>query len=224
MRYPNLFKPLTLNQLTLRNRIVSTAHAEVYAEPGGLPGDRYIRYYEEKAKGGVGLAVCGGSSPVSIDSPQGWWKSVNLSTDKIIDPLSRLAEAMHRHGAKIMIQATHMGRRSAFHGEHWPHLMSPSGVREPVHRATCKTIEPEEIWRVIGNRPSLTESHGVEGPSGPRVLLSEVPYPSGANDAITPYTIPSSRSPLGGGSPVHITNIRRLPDGRISFHVGYEYQ
>ena len=54
MRYPNLFKPLTLNKLTLRNRIVSTAHAEVYAEPGGLPGDRYIRYYEEKAKGGVG--------------------------------------------------------------------------------------------------------------------------------------------------------------------------
>ncbi len=100
MRYPHLFKPLQLNQLTLRNRIVSTAHAEVYAEPGGLPGDRYIRYYEEKAKGGVGLAICGGSSPVSIDSPQGWWKSVNLSTDKIIDPLSRLAETMHRHGAR----------------------------------------------------------------------------------------------------------------------------
>lgn len=139
MRYPHLFKPLQLNQLTLRNRIVSTAHAEVYAEPGGLPGERYIRYYEEKAKGGVGLAVCGGSSPVSIDSPQGWWKSVNLSTDKIVDPLARLAEAMHRHGAKIMIQATHMGRRSAFHGEHWPHLMSPSGVREPVHAVTRRS-------------------------------------------------------------------------------------
>ena len=40
MRYPHLFKPMQLNQLTLRNRIVSTAHAEVYAEPGGLPGDR----------------------------------------------------------------------------------------------------------------------------------------------------------------------------------------
>ncbi|MGA7811921.1 FAD-dependent oxidoreductase [Caballeronia sp.] len=151
MRYPNLFKPLTLNKLTLRNRIVSTAHAEVYAEPGGLPGDRYIRYYEEKAKGGVGLAVCGGSSPVSIDSPQGWWKSVNLATDKVVDPLSRLAEAMHRHGAKIMIQATHMGRRTAYHGEHWPHLMSPSGVREPVHRGNAKIIEVEEIKRIISD-------------------------------------------------------------------------
>ena len=55
MRYPNLFKPLQLNKLTLRNRIVSTAHAEVYAEPGGLPGDRYIRYYEEKAKAASAL-------------------------------------------------------------------------------------------------------------------------------------------------------------------------
>lgn len=149
MRYPMLLSPFNLNKVTLRNRIVSTAHAEVYAEPGGLPADRYIRYYEEKAKGGVGLAICGGSSPVSIDSPQGWWKSVNLSTDKIIDPLSRLAAAMHRHGAKIMIQATHMGRRSAYHGEHWPHLMTPSGVREPVHRGNAKIIEIEEIRRII---------------------------------------------------------------------------
>lgn len=149
MNYPKLLSPLTLNKLTLRNRIVSTAHAEVYAEPGGLPGDRYIRYYMEKAKGGVGLAICGGSSPVSVDSPQSWWKSVNLSTDKIIDPLSRLAEAMHKHGAKIMIQATHMGRRSSYYGEHWPHLVSPSGVREPVHRGNAKTIEVEEIRRII---------------------------------------------------------------------------
>ena len=151
MSYPHLLSPFTLNKLVLRNRVVSTAHAEVYAEPGGLPGDRYIRYYEEKAKGGLGLAVCGGSSPVSIDSPQGWWKSVNLSTDKIIDPLARLAEAMHRHGAKIMIQATHMGRRSSYHGEHWPHLMTPSGVREPVHRGNAKAIEIEEIRRIIGD-------------------------------------------------------------------------
>jgi 2,4-dienoyl-CoA reductase-like NADH-dependent reductase (Old Yellow Enzyme family) len=149
MRYPNLLSPFILNKLTLRNRIVSTAHAEVYAEPGGLPGDRYIRYYEEKAKGGLGLAICGGSSPVAIDSPQGWWKSVNLSTDKIVEPLSRLAETMHKHGAKIMIQATHMGRRNAYHGEHWPHLMTPSGVREPVHRGNAKTIEVEEIRRII---------------------------------------------------------------------------
>ncbi len=80
------------------------------------------------------------------------------------------------------------------------------------------------IWRVVNNRPVLEESHGVEGATGPRVFLGSVPFPSPANPAFTPYTMPSSRSQLGGGLPVHITNIRRLPDGRMTFHVGYEYQ
>jgi M6 family metalloprotease-like protein len=79
------------------------------------------------------------------------------------------------------------------------------------------------IWRVIANRPILEESHGVEGPAGPRVFLDSVPFPSKANNAFTPYTTPSSRSQLGGGMPVHITNIRRLPDGRVTFYVGYEF-
>ncbi|WP_119153483.1 FAD-dependent oxidoreductase [Caldimonas tepidiphila] len=148
MRYPHLFEPIKLNQLTIRNRIVSTAHAEVYAE-NGVPGERYIRYYEEKAKGGVGLAICGGSSPVSKDSPWAWWSSVNLSTDAVTEPLSRLAATMHKHGAKIMIQATHMGRRNAWHGFDWPHLVTPSGIREPVHRGNAKTIEIEEIRRIV---------------------------------------------------------------------------
>ncbi len=80
------------------------------------------------------------------------------------------------------------------------------------------------IWRVVGNRPVLQESHGVEGPRGPGSYLNLVPYPSESNDAYTPFTTPSSRSQLGGGLPVYITNVRRLADGRVTFHVGYEYQ
>jgi M6 family metalloprotease-like protein len=80
------------------------------------------------------------------------------------------------------------------------------------------------IWRVTSDRPILEESHGVEGPTGPTSHLSSVPYPSPANNAFTPYTVPSSRSPKGGGLPVHLTNIRRLADGRVSFQIGYEYE
>jgi hypothetical protein len=86
------------------------------------------------------------------------------------------------------------------------------------------------IWRVMpgGGRERqpvfLEEAHGVEGPSGPRLYSGAVPFPSPANTAFTPFTTPSSKSHLGGGLDVHITNIRRLPDGRITFHIGYEYQ
>jgi 2,4-dienoyl-CoA reductase-like NADH-dependent reductase (Old Yellow Enzyme family) len=151
MAYEALFKPIQIGKLTIRNRVVSTAHAEVYATDGGMTTERYVKYYEEKSKGGVGLAICGGSSPVSIDSPQQWWSSVNVSTDRIIPHFQNLADAVHKHGGKIMIQITHMGRRSRWDGHHWSTLLSPSGIREPVHRATCKTIEEEEIWRIIGD-------------------------------------------------------------------------
>jgi M6 family metalloprotease-like protein len=79
------------------------------------------------------------------------------------------------------------------------------------------------IWRVVRNRPILEESHGVTGPAGPRVFPESVPFPSKSNDAFTPFTVPASRSQLPDGLTTHITNIRRLPDGRITFYVGYEY-
>ena len=80
------------------------------------------------------------------------------------------------------------------------------------------------IWRVVNGRPILEESHGVEGPDRPDRPLGVSPYPSPANNSFTPDTIPSSRSPKGGGLPVNITDIRRLPDGRVSFRIGYEYE
>jgi len=80
------------------------------------------------------------------------------------------------------------------------------------------------IWRVLNNRPVLEESHGIEGAAGPRSLPELIPFPSKANNAFTPFTTPTSRSARGGGLPVYITEIRRVADGRITFHVGYDYQ
>jgi hypothetical protein len=79
------------------------------------------------------------------------------------------------------------------------------------------------IWRVLNGRPILEESHGIPGPAGPQTFLGSVPYPSGSNTSFTPHTTPSSKSLKGGGYPVYITNIQKLPDGRVAFHVGYEY-
>ncbi len=84
------------------------------------------------------------------------------------------------------------------------------------------------IWRVMpGNNTQkvfLEESHGVEGPAGPRSFPGAVPFPSPANDSFTPYTTPSSKSQTGGGYEVYITNVRRLPDDLVTFQIGVEYQ
>ncbi len=86
------------------------------------------------------------------------------------------------------------------------------------------------IWRVLpgSGRDSqpvfLEESHGIEGRGGPGSATGAVPFPSPSNDSFTPFTTPSSKAKRGGGLDVYITNITRHPDGRITFHVGYEYQ
>ncbi len=84
------------------------------------------------------------------------------------------------------------------------------------------------IWRAMpGDRTQkvyLEESHGIEGRGGPSSATGAVPFPSPSNDSFTPYTIPSSKAKNGGGLDVFITSITRHPDGRVTFHVGYEYQ
>ena len=79
------------------------------------------------------------------------------------------------------------------------------------------------IWHVARGHLALEESHGVDGPAGPTSFVTSIPFPSASNHSFTPYTIPNSRSDLGGGLPVYITNIERLPDGRVAFMVGYDF-
>lgn len=116
-------------------------------------------------------------------------------------------------------------------GECFKVLIRPDGAEylllENRRRTGFDASLPAEdllIWHIVGRRPILEESHGVEGPVGPRVFLGSVPYPSRSNHAFTPFTTPASRSQLGGGQAVFLTNIRQHEEGRVSFQIGYEYQ
>lgn len=62
-----LLKPLRIKSVTFRNRVMSTSHAPGYGEDG-CPKQRYQSYHE-KARGGIGLTMFGGSSSLSLDSP-----------------------------------------------------------------------------------------------------------------------------------------------------------
>ena len=62
-----LLQPYQLKHLTLRNRIMSTAHEPNYHEDG-MPKDRYRLYHVEKAKGGIALTMTAGSAVVARDS------------------------------------------------------------------------------------------------------------------------------------------------------------
>ena len=104
-----LLMPFTLKGLHLRNRLMSTSHA-CGLEEGGFPQDAYQRYHEEKARGGIGLTMFGGSSNIAPDSPS-VFQQLNVGTDEIIPHLQRFSERIHAQGAGLMCQITHLGRR-----------------------------------------------------------------------------------------------------------------
>nr|WP_241482242.1 NADH:flavin oxidoreductase [Leisingera sp. ANG-Vp] len=144
-----LLDPFQLKHLTLRNRIVSTSHAPNYVEDGH-PRDRYRLYHEEKAKGGVAMTMIGGSTNIAPDSPSVFGQ-LYAGDDSIIPWFRKLTDGVHGHGAAVMCQITHMGRRTAWDDGHWLPVLGPSGVRERAHRAFPKVMEQEDIDRVIGD-------------------------------------------------------------------------
>jgi N-methyl-L-proline demethylase len=141
-----LLQPYALKHLTLRNRLMSTAHEPSYTEEG-LPKDRYRLYHAEKAKGGIALTMIGGSACVSPDSPQAFG-NILLFKDECVRWLKELADDVHDHGAAVMIQITHLGRRTGWSKADWLPVVAPSMVREPAHRAFPKVAEDWDLARI----------------------------------------------------------------------------
>ena len=142
-----LLQPFQLRHLSLRNRIISTSHAPAYAEQGH-PRDQYRLYHEEKAKGGVALAMIGGSTNIAPDSPSVFGQ-LYAGDDSIIPWFEKLTAGVKQHGAAIMCQITHMGRRTSSDYGHWLPVIGPSETRERAHRSYPKTMEDYDIQRVI---------------------------------------------------------------------------
>lgn len=144
-----LLEPFTIGHVEVRNRIFSSSHAPGY-NTDGIPNERYIAYHEEKAKGGIGLTMIGGSSNVSPDSAS-LWGQLYFGADTIIDPLAAMTERIHAQGAAVMCQITHMGRRNVSNDGDWLPTIAPSPIREPMHRGWPKQMEKSDIRRVVGD-------------------------------------------------------------------------
>tara|TARA_Y100000310_G_scaffold288498_1_gene314147 strand:- start:1079 stop:3127 length:2049 start_codon:yes stop_codon:yes gene_type:complete len=142
-----LLTPLTVGGLTLRNRVFSSSHVPGYCIDGKVT-DRYIRYHEEKAIGGIGLTMVGGSTNVAPDSPS-MWGQLYAGDDDVVPGLRDLADAVHAHGAAVMCQVTHMGRRTLWDVGNWLPTIAPSRVREPAHRSFPKVMDEPDIRRVV---------------------------------------------------------------------------
>jgi 2,4-dienoyl-CoA reductase-like NADH-dependent reductase (Old Yellow Enzyme family)/thioredoxin reductase len=159
-----LLRPFKLRHLTLRNRVASTGHAAGLAE-GGMPKDRYQLYHAEKARGGIGLTIFGGSSSVAPDSPLPF-AQIDISSDRVLPYLHSFGERVHQHGAAIFCQITHLGRRGHWANHNWLPLIAPSVTREQAHRSYAKEMEDWDFTRTIAafaNAAYRCKQSGLDG-------------------------------------------------------------
>ncbi|WP_276118994.1 NADH:flavin oxidoreductase [Pararhizobium qamdonense] len=159
-----LLQPYQLKHLTLKNRIMSTSHEPAYSEDG-MPKDRYRLYHLEKATGGIALTMTAGSAIVSQDSPPAFGNLYAYS-DEIVPWLKKIADDCHEHGAAVMIQLTHLGRRTGWNKGDWLPVLSPSPVREAAHRAFPKEIEDWDIERIVDDYASAAQRMQAAGLDG----------------------------------------------------------
>jgi len=146
--FQRLFTPFQLGRITLRNRIVSTAHAPALSEDG-LPGEKERAYFAAKARGGAGLVMIGGSSSVHERSPATEWSMIANHDERIIEPYQKIADVIHANGAAIITQLTHMGPRASSDTEDWLALWAPTQMPEPLHREVPHEMEERDIREVV---------------------------------------------------------------------------
>lgn len=159
-----ILQPFRLKHLTLKNRIMSTAHEPAYSE-AGLPTDRYRLYHREKARGGIALTMTAGSAIVSEDSPPAFG-NLHAYRDEIVPPLRALAEDCHAHDCAVMIQLTHLGRRTHWAKGDWLPVLAPSPVREPAHRAFPKAAEDWDLDRIVADYAAAAQRMQAAGLDG----------------------------------------------------------
>ena len=157
-RYRYLFSPLRLGPVTVRNRIVFSAHLTNYAE-NGLPTEQHAAYYAARAKGGAGLIITEEHSTHPTDWP--YEKLIHGFHREVIPGYKRITDAVHRHGTPIFAQINHNGGQASSMYSRLP-VWAPSPVADPLFREVPKAVNLREIREIVAGY-GLVASHCAEG-------------------------------------------------------------
>jgi len=153
-----LWSPMQLGPITVRNRIVFSAHLTNYAEDG-LPTEQHAAYYAERAAGGVGLIITEEHSTHPTDWP--YEKLIHGFHREVISGYRRITEAVHRHRTPILAQINHNGGQASSMYSRLP-VWAPSPVADPLFREVPKAVDHHEIAEIVDSYARVA-AHCAEG-------------------------------------------------------------
>ena len=165
-RFPLLFSPIRVGSLTLRGRIVNTAHGTGFTKDH-LFTDQHVHYYAERARGGAAMIITESASihPTSnIGTQDTLWGFERA----IIPSYRKIAEAVHRHGAKVVVQLSHQGRQGGSVEGRPRWAPSPVASRESSYGNNevpheMDSSEIEELVRAFAMCAAFAEEGGFDG-------------------------------------------------------------
>ena len=142
--FEHLLSPVSVGPMDLRNRMVMAPMGVEIVGDDGFANDQIIAYYEERARGGVGLIiteVCAMAYPRGANSVH----QLGLSDDRYIPDLRRLTDQVHRHGAKIAVQLVHHGKVSRVDIKEGRPVLVPSIPQWHGSLDMIQDLTPEEL-------------------------------------------------------------------------------
>lgn len=146
--YDKMFEPGKIGSVELRNRLVMEPMGVGLANLDGTPTDEMIRYYELRAAGGAGLVIpeiC----RVDDETGVGELRQISVTRDRNVPALSRLAEAIHRHGSKTFLQLHHPGRETPNVLLGGKPVVSASAIPCKKTQAKTRALTTEEVQHIV---------------------------------------------------------------------------
>jgi 2,4-dienoyl-CoA reductase-like NADH-dependent reductase (Old Yellow Enzyme family)/thioredoxin reductase len=143
--YANLFSPVTIGRLEIKNRVAMTAMGINLAAAGGGVNDDAIAFYEARAKGGVGLIISG---VCRVLDGAGASEPNQLAARSTADlqGLERLMDAVHKYGTRMFLQLHHPGREGQLLFGEEP--VAASAVPHPLSGVTPRALTEPEIQKI----------------------------------------------------------------------------
>jgi 2,4-dienoyl-CoA reductase (NADPH2) len=143
VKYAHLLSPITIGDLTLRNRaVMGSMHTGLEDFFWDIP--KLAAYYAERAKGGVGLIVTGGYAP----NKRGWLKpfASEMSNRLHAERHKQVTSAVHEHGGAIALQVLHAGRYS-----YTPFSVSASAIKAPINPFRPSALSTRGVDRTVSD-------------------------------------------------------------------------
>lgn len=165
-RYPSLFTPLKIGNITIRNRLMQTAHAKGFHAADGLTNNRDIYYQAERAKGGAGLLVTGARHV----HPQSTGPSRTIARGnrpEIVERDAEMTAAVHEFGGRIIAQLIHFGPQGRSGSQDdYRLLWGPSTMKSPAYNEWAREMtkaEMDEVSDAFAQTALSSKESGFDG-------------------------------------------------------------